>query len=237
MSDISVIFLSSHELAVREIASVAELTTSGAASQTKPGRLQMGEYFQALRHNSVNLLRFSGRDTVAQFWAWAGTLLAVTFVAGGYFALRLMRRLLEQAQHIAATHPEDVTVTQGPGRISVQITGNHPELMPDFASLVPMMIAVTGVFVVLVAAAVARRLHDRDKSGFWGLLPLPFLVAGFVLMPLVSESFLANTPNFGLFFLLFFNNVLYLALLLYLAIILAMPGTSGANRFGEATAN
>jgi uncharacterized membrane protein YhaH (DUF805 family) len=196
----------------------------------------MGGYFQALRHNIVNLVRFSGRDTVGQFWAWAGSLLALTFLGGGYLVLGLIRRTLEQAQRIAATHPEDVTVTQGPGRISVQITGNHPELMPDFGALVPMMIAATGVFVILVAAAVARRLHDRDKSGFWGLLPIPFLVAGFLLMPLVSKSFLADTPSFGLFFLLFFNNVLYLAALLYLAIVLATPGTPGPNSYGEAPA-
>jgi uncharacterized membrane protein YhaH (DUF805 family) len=88
--------------------------------------------------------------------------------------------------------------------------------------------------VVLLAAAVARRLHDRNRRGYWGLLPLPFLAAGLALMPGIFERAAAGReiPDPRLFLALVLNNLVYLAALGFLIVLLAGPGTTGPNRFG-----
>jgi uncharacterized membrane protein YhaH (DUF805 family) len=92
--------------------------------------------------------------------------------------------------------------------------------------------------VLLLAAAVVRRLHDRAKSGFLGLLPLPFLAAGMILMPIAFDRFGASMsgknpePDVSLIFWLFANNLLFLGGLVILIVELASSGTRGPNRFG-----
>jgi uncharacterized membrane protein YhaH (DUF805 family) len=92
-----------------------------------------------------------------------------------------------------------------------------------------MMIGMSIVFaatVLLLAASVARRLHDTGRSGAWGLMPLPFIIYAMVMMPrLFGASDIAD----GLFFSVFINNFLYLASLLLLVVLLAKPSKSGAE--------
>jgi uncharacterized membrane protein YhaH (DUF805 family) len=84
-----------------------------------------------------------------------------------------------------------------------------------------MVAVVAAILVALLAAAVNRRLHDRDRRGYWGLIPLPFLAAGMALMPEMSTN-IALIANFLAY--------LYgLALLVYF---LVGKGTPGPNRFG-----
>ncbi|EGF90575.1 hypothetical protein ABI_36000 [Asticcacaulis biprosthecium C19] len=92
------------------------------------------------------------------------------------------------------------------------------------------MMAIVFIFAIsLLAAAVARRLHDRGKSGAWGLMPLPFITFASVMMPTV---FAQTFADMGLFFTMFINNVLYIAALVFLVILLAGAGSEGENRFG-----
>jgi uncharacterized membrane protein YhaH (DUF805 family) len=60
-------------------------------------------------------------------------------------------------------------------------------------------------------------------------MPVPFLFAGFVLMPRVMASSDVEGLLFGLLLL---NNMVYLLLLLVLIVLLASPGRPDANRFG-----
>jgi len=136
---------------------------------------------------------------------------------------------MERMQKFAAKHPELATIQQGPGSYSISIQGNHPELMPDMGNMMGMMAIVFVIVVALFAAAVARRLHDRGKSGVWGLLPLPFIIFASVMMPKV---FAQNPPNMGLFFAIFINNMLYIASLIFLVVLLAGAGSKGENRYG-----
>ena len=92
------------------------------------------------------------------------------------------------------------------------------------------------ITVALLAAAVARRLHDRDRSGLWGLAPLPFLSFGLVGMHYLMTSFSGpQQPDLGAFFFLFLNNITYLAILVTLVVQLASRGTEGENRFGPSS--
>ena len=93
--------------------------------------------------------------------------------------------------------------------------------MPDMGGIMAGAGIVAAILVALLAAALTRRLHDRGRSGYWGLLPIPFIVFALIAMPHVFTQ----TPNLVLFFLLFINNALYLASLITLIVMLA-----GASR-------
>jgi uncharacterized membrane protein YhaH (DUF805 family) len=84
-----------------------------------------------------------------------------------------------------------------------------------------------------LAAAVTRRLHDTGRAGWWGLPPLIFLIAGLALFPRMMATMMqSDEAAMGPFFLLFANNVLYMASLVGLIILLALRGTAGPNRYG-----
>lgn len=130
-------------------------------------------------------------------------------------------------------HPDQGTITTGPGTYSVQGQGYHPELMPDISGFIQSVQISTLVPVLLLAAAVARRLHDTGRSGFFGLLPLPFLTVGLTLFPrFLAQTMSEVSPDMNRFAILFANNMLYLALLGLLAFLLARKSSMGDNRFG-----
>lgn len=185
----------------------------------------------------TGLTRFSGRDRRNQFWPYAGVVIAVMYVAMGFLAAAAMGPIFAEAADYAAAHPEHATVTSGPGSYSVSIDAGAPgapalpDLTPFFGAIALGVVAT----VVLLAAAVSRRLHDTGRSALWGLVPLPFLAGAFILMPvLLGEMMVPEpAPNIGLFLLLFLNNILYLAALLGLAVLLCLQTKPGPNRHGE----
>ena len=190
----------------------------------------------SLRYNLARLAVFSGRESVGRFWPYAGIVILLLFVGMGAVMLPVIADSLTRMQQFAAAHPDQATVTTGPGTYSVQIQGSHPELLPDMGGFAARVGIVTVVAVLLLAAAVARRLHDRGRSGLWGLLPLPFLAFGLLGMNRLFASFGPGAiPDFRLFGALFLNNLVYLGSLLLLVIQLASSGMQEPNRYGDIT--
>jgi len=140
-----------------------------------------------------------------------------------------MSASLERMQKFATEHPEMATVQKGPGSYSISIQGYHPELMPDMGNMMGLMAVVFVAAIALLAAAVVRRLHDRGKSGAWGLMPLPFIAFASIMM---SKVIAQNPPDMGLFFAIFINNFIYIGTLIFLVVLLAGAGTQGENRYG-----
>jgi uncharacterized membrane protein YhaH (DUF805 family) len=157
------------------------------------------------------------------------------FAAMAAVMVPTMATTFSRMQQFAVEHPDQATVTSGPGTYSIQIHGNHPELLPDMTRFfAPLGIGVV-VAVVLLAAAVTRRLHDRGRRGYWGLMPLPFLAFGLTVFPKMFATMSqgdVSPETLGLFFTLFFNNMLYLASLGLLIFLLAARSDVGSNRFG-----
>lgn len=161
----------------------------------------MGSFVEHL----AGMLTFSGRETRRRFWPYAAGVLVVAALGLSLAMIPLMARTMG---HMAA---------QG---------GNYgPDLGAFFIGVGIMTLGV----VVLLAAAVTRRLHDSGRSGAWGLVPLPFQAAGIALAPRLLAS---GASDSLLFVGLFLNNLAYIALLMGLAIMLTAPGTVDANRFG-----
>jgi uncharacterized membrane protein YhaH (DUF805 family) len=183
--------------------------------------------------------RFSGRDTRGQFWPYAGVVFALLFAGWAVFLGLQMAALFQDMSAFAAAHPEAATVHSSPGQYSIQIDGDHPEApMPDLSLMFVAMWTLVGLAVALLAAAVSRRLHDRNIRAWWGLLPVPFLAAGVILFPMLIKPVMEGgpEPDVGLLSLLFLNNIVYMIALVTLIAMLAKRGTVGPNRFGAESA-
>jgi uncharacterized membrane protein YhaH (DUF805 family) len=185
----------------------------------------MRGYLDVLTSNLRALLRFSGRTTPSSFWPYAGTALAASIAA---FFLPAFLGLSQAMTKFAAEHPDQAIVTSTPTSYSVIVEGYHSELEPDYAVFLLIFACMVAALVALLAAAVARRLHDTGKSGWWGVLPLPFLLFSLAMFALpVSDS-----PNTNLDMFIFASNALYLLGLGVLIFLLGERGQPDANRFG-----
>jgi uncharacterized membrane protein YhaH (DUF805 family) len=196
----------------------------------------MHAFIDSIRHGFTGLVRFSGRDPARRFWPYAGAVIALFVVAIFATMAPIMAGSFARMQAFAAEHPDQATVTQGPGSYSIEIQGPHPELMPDMTPFFAVVQAGCAAAVLLLAAAVTRRLHDRGRRGWWGLPPVIFLAVGLTLLPRLFTAFGQGdvTPgSMGLFGLLFANNLLYLGSLALLVVLLAGAGQPDENRFGS----
>ena len=177
------------------------------------------------------LADFKGRDTRSQFWPYALTVVGVSFVGLWLGMIPAMTAIFEQASAVAAAHPEAATVVSGPGHYSVEI--HDGAFMPDMGPFFIVLRIGVIVAVILLAAAVTRRLHDTGRAGYWGLPPVIFLTFCLTAFPVVMARLMAQEgPDMGLFMLLFQNNVLYIASLIGLIILLSMDSRKTANRYG-----
>lgn len=180
--------------------------------------------------------RFSGRDSRAVFWPYAGLVLAAGFVTICIVMMLQMQALVGEIQAFAAQHPGRVTTEVGPNSYSMSVSSGDPAFAPDMSGMALGMGAVSGVLIVLLAAAVARRLHDTGRSGLWALPTAIFLMIALIMMPRLTASFSGPEPDMRLFGLLFANNAAYIFSLCVLIILLILPSRVGANRFGPPTA-
>ena len=186
----------------------------------------------ALKQGFGGLLAFSGRMRPLHFWLYAAVVVLSGFAAMMVAMMIVMNDAFARLGRFAREHPDQVETIRTPTGVSWSVKGSHPELVPDFNLFILVVAVVAAVSVVLLAAAVTRRLHDSNRRGWWGLLPLPFLAAGFALFPGLFGSFGGPDPDMRLFALLMVNTMAYLACLLALVILLCLGGTRGENRFG-----
>lgn len=178
--------------------------------------VSLGEHFK-------RLFDFNGREDRASFWRYAALAFVLVMIAGMIIFVPMMAGAMHEMQQFAAQHPDQVTVTSGPGQYSIAVRGEHPEFVPK-QSIVLYLAVTFGLSIVLYAAAVARRLRDRGKSGFWGLMPVPFILYSSIQMPNMLSSFGSSTqPELAIVFSVFFSNLLYIVTLIWLIVLLAGP--------------
>lgn len=187
-----------------------------------------------LRDHFRRLFDFAGREDRASFWPYAAVAFVIITMAGIIIFIPMMMRTMHAMQQFAVHHPDQATVTSGPGHYSISVRGNHPGFFSAWSMV--LYLAVTfGLAILLYAAAVVRRLHDRGRSGFWGLLPLPFILYSSVQMPRMFASFGTGTQyDLVLFFSIFLSNLLYLITLIWLAVLLVGASEPGPKRHDAA---
>ena len=177
----------------------------------------MRSHFQLIGYHLRGLLRFTGRDSRPTFWAWALSVLVAGTGVMSTIAMPVMIGILG----LAGERP---------------FSGSIEREAAVFGTVaMPMIIAtavIAAITIPLVAASVARRLHDGGRSGAWGLLPLPFLATGLILYPQIFGAIAPEGGPGDLFFAALANNLIYLATLLYLVRLLTRDSDPGPNRYG-----
>jgi uncharacterized membrane protein YhaH (DUF805 family) len=186
------------------------------------------------------LCRFAGREPRQPFWLWVLGVVVLLTASSVLIVFPLLLGTIDKVERFAREHPEQVTRTIGPGTYSVEVRGYHPELMPDIGMFMVLMLIIVVLAVLLLAAAVSRRLHDTGRSGWWGVMPLPFLLGTFwgmsrlfTLMPTLQTSPDALPAGFfELFGLTMVADLCYLGTLILLIVLCCMPTRRGDNRYG-----
>lgn len=176
------------------------------------------------------LFDFTGQEDRASFWPYAAVAFIVIMVAGMAVMVPMMSHSMDAMQQYAAQHPDQATVMSGPGQYSISIQGNQPEFMPS-GQIALYLVLTFGLALLLYAAAVVRRLRDRGKSGYWGLMPLPFIIYSSIQMPrMFGSADTTNQPDMTIFFSIFFSNILYMITLIWLIVLLAGSSAMTSNR-------
>lgn len=191
----------------------------------------------AILYNLRNLMRFAGRDTGAQFWPYAIFIFVVQSIISLALTLPIIVRAMINAFQLGVQ--QAITNSGRPRAADQQAFAQiNSGIYSDMGSMLTVTAPIfTAVLVILLAAAIARRLHDRGMSGYWGLMPLPFTVFSILTMPKLFAAFATHTVEGDWFAGLLINNFLYFAALILLIVLLARQGVGGANRFGAVVAD
>lgn len=191
-----------------------------------------------LGRHLTGLARFSGRENRQPFWLWILIVYAVQMAVGMVVMFPLMMSwmgsMMQGDPHRFDGHPELVMQMMMPVMSNMMIFG-----------------AIFGiVWIVLIAAAVTRRLHDSGRSGWWAA---PVL-ALHVVMPLVYATIFpkffaamgtmrdgmtpeqvnaAMLPAMQPMMWLSAVGMIGFVAMIALIVLLCQPGTNGPNRYGD----
>lgn len=192
----------------------------------------------------TRLTDFAGRENRQPFWLWILTIYIVQMILSFIITIpltmqmmRAMEPMMEEDQTYLNQHPEIAT------RVMMQA-------MVPFMRNIMIFSAVAGVlFLALIAAAVVRRLHDGNRSGWWAapmlVLQIATPIAYLAVIPRFFEAvstmgpqtspeqanaaMAAVMPSFALVGLL---GMIGFVMMVVLIVLLALRGTVGPNRYG-----
>lgn len=199
----------------------------------------MQTYFRKLGAGLAGILNFNGRMALHDFWPYAITLGLALYLIGSlislwlYFDIGQRTGLFDLGQSAAMNRGYD----------ALQADEVLAIMQPFFDLIVPFAAISMAAHVILLAAAIVRRLHDTGRTGLWALLPLPFFVLQVVsldrLFARLPQMMTVDPSNPMIF--AFVLDVMWGALaallgfaaVIVLIILLCGRGTPEANRFGE----
>jgi uncharacterized membrane protein YhaH (DUF805 family) len=185
-----------------------------------------------LRGHFRKLATFRGREDRSSFWPYAALVLGIVLVAGWLIAVPMVMRSMQAMRDFTPADRGDATFNWDAGEFSIPPLASPPDFMPSPGFLAAYLAVTFGLAVLLYAAAVVRRLHDRGNSGAWGLMPLPFLAYTIVQMVRLFGSMgRGQQPDMTLFLTAAVSSILYWAALLALIVLLAGASDPGPNRY------
>ena len=195
---------------------------------------------RALSEGFRNITTFSGRTPRRQFWPFTGVVFGVGYVLYMIALFPAVGGVLMSASSGAMHNPREFRASEDWVAVGNQVYVANPSVEAS-AGLPPMLTAMlwsvvgfVAVLVLLLSSAVVRRLHDTGRSGWWGLLPLPFLFIGLGMMPLMMPLLNMEAEGDVVWWttMLFAVNVLYILVMITLIVFLVQPSQAEANRFG-----
>ena len=127
----------------------------------------------SIKYNLRNLTNFSGRDARQTFWYFVLFIAILRWIAGSFFAVPMMVKMF-------GTMFSAIKQGGRPEALQGQINGEMVAMMQD---MVGVSIAIGVVSGLLLFAALVRRLHDSELSGWWAAAPAVLYVAALGMIP------------------------------------------------------
>lgn len=174
-----------------------------------------------IRYHLANLANFQGRESRARFWPWAGLVSVAMMMTIAAIVARYLAAMKQRTDGFAAAIRETGELPLG---------ANPLVPAPQATGLLAWVgIAVAGA-TLLLAAAMVRRLHDREASGIWVALPVPPLL---VMAWAFPTLFFGGAPDMRIYFAIMAASFLHSGAMIALLVLLTRAGTPGRNPYGE----
>ena len=154
--------------------------------------------FAAVEYNLRRLATFRGRDGRATFWPVTAFALLLVVVVGLAFNVFEIMRMVQRMAEFANAVPERPAIAAGNEALSLAVFGERFNLVIEGGIVLDAITIVALPLAALLAASVVRRLHDAGRSGFWAILPVPFLVVASFFIGAFHEA-VDSGPDFTLF--------------------------------------
>ena len=187
----------------------------------------------SIKYNLRNLTNFSGRDARQTFWYFVLFIAILRWIAGSFFAVPMMVKMF-------GTMFSAIKQGGRPEALQGQINGEMVAMMQD---MVGVSIAIGVVSGLLLVAALARRLHDSDLSGWWAAVPAVLYIAALGLIPAQihqAAEILQTAGTKPMDPAAMIQQQGTLALVAWIPLIMVIvigvrKSTPGPNRFGESS--
>lgn len=189
----------------------------------------MDDLVQSFRHCLARLMILSGRDTPGLYWPYVLTLVvAYVIVSVGAIVPAMIRGFSESFTAIQEAAREGRQADAD--AITNDMTRN---MMADMQSVTIVTSVVFVILCLLVLSATVRRLHDRDKSGWWSLFGFGPAALGMAAGYWLNSAILAD-PDFLTNNMPLIQGVGWAPYVGYaiLMVQLVQGGTPGPNRYG-----
>lgn len=189
----------------------------------------------------TGLASFSGRENRQPFWLWILIVYAIQMVVGIVVMVPMVFSMFDRMGPMMQGDPHRFD--------------EHPELVmqmmtPMMSGIMIFSAVMSLVWIALIAAAVVRRLHDGDRSGWWAspvfathivmpllymsMFPRLFEVMGKVKPGMTPDQVnAAMLPAMQSFAWVWMLGMVGFLMMIVLIIFLCLPGTQGTNRYGE----
>lgn len=194
-----------------------------------------------LTRHLTGLIDFQSRENRQPFWLWILIVYIVQFAVMLIAMVPIMTSWFDQMMPAMQADPHRFD--------------NDPQAMmqlmvPMMQNVMTMAVVSATLFFVLSAAAVVRRLHDSNRSGWWSfpyyamqvvspVFMLSFFPRYFTMMASLQPGSQPDMTNPALqqamqsMALMSLVNLLAFAVLVMMIVLLVLPGTVGPNRFGD----
>ena len=186
----------------------------------------------AIKYNLSNLPNFEGRDARQTFWYYVLFIVILRYAASMLVTVPMMINLFGGIFAAARQGADQAVVQQ-------QMAGLMADSMP---MLFWFAIGVGLVSALLLVAALVRRLHDSDHSGWWAVLPATLHATALAALPaqmhLVQDAIgqmSTQTPATPMTMMRAQGAFGLIGWLPIILVIIAgvLKSTPGPNRYGE----
>jgi uncharacterized membrane protein YhaH (DUF805 family) len=194
----------------------------------------------AIKHGLGNLFNFQGRDARQAFWYYVLFVYLITMAIGMAVSIPM------STQAVMTGVQQGMANAGNPDRAAADAAA-QAAIASSMHDYMPIMVGVgfvsAAILLVGLAAAIVRRLHDADLSGYWALLPLGLQAINLALIPAQLgklETMVTAQFNDPLAAFKMYDGVTGLgAVAGWTAIIIVIvlgtrKSTEGPNRFGDA---